>query len=161
MQPFTVATRKKIAITIFSCFVIKHLGFVCFFRLCPKHQHYHKLLVQSTAHRCHPDKKLAEFPFVEEYYSHIQSTTTKKMNEDNTQQARTVNLSSRYGKESRKRAQRSLLKQKSQSRSFLFQNTVKNISICQNMGQMKNISRFHNAFFQEFVSYFQLACITL
>lgn len=46
-------------------------------------------------------------------------------------------------------------------RSFLFQNTMKNISICQDMGQMKNISSFHNAFFQEFVSYFQLACITL
>lgn len=29
------------------------------------------------------------------------------------------------------------------------------------MGQTKNISSFHNAFFQEFVSYFQLACITL
>lgn len=40
------------------------------------------------------------------------------------------------------------------------QNTVKNISICQDMGQMKNISSFHNAFFQEFVSYFQLAYIT-
>lgn len=29
------------------------------------------------------------------------------------------------------------------------------------MGQMKNISSFHNAFFQEFVPYFQLAYITL
>lgn len=83
------------------------------------------------------------------------------MSQANSQQARRANLSSTYGKESRKRAQRSLLKQKSKSRSLLVQNTVKNISICQDLGQMQNISSFHNAFFQEFGSHFQLASVTL
>lgn len=60
---------------------------------------------------CHPAEDWAELPSVEQHVFILEHCYNKKENQDNTQQLR-ANPSSRYGKKGRKRAQRSLLKQK-------------------------------------------------
>lgn len=63
--------EKKTCCNHFFLLCVKTLESCLFFHLFPILQHYHKLLIQSTAHRYHPDKKMAEFSSVEEYCSHI------------------------------------------------------------------------------------------